>query len=245
MGIQGRLLQRQGRLHSGSRGRRSQRAISGAAEGAAQVAGIRLAAGGRARGGGPLHLPRPRELYLSTFGGSSGGSDRHRPEPPGLGPLRQAKAGSGSKRSPATHRASEGTIQTFRLDVIAGTSSHICCSRVASLCAGDLTGEGCAVRAICLHVVRMPEKRALSGNVWFLTGCSPGFGRAWAESALERGEKVAATARNDTTLKPLAEAYPGVGAGAAPRFTRARRRGGPRSSTDECRVGGTSDACRV
>jgi hypothetical protein len=37
----------------------------------------------------------------------------------------------------------------------------------------------------------------------------------------------------------------GVPAACDPRFTRARRRGGPRSLTGECRVGGTSDACRV
>jgi NAD(P)-dependent dehydrogenase (short-subunit alcohol dehydrogenase family) len=52
------------------------------------------------------------------------------------------------------------------------------------------------------------EARALSGKIWFLTGCSRGFGRAWAESALERGDKVAATPRDDTKLESLAEAYP-------------------------------------
>ncbi len=34
-------------------------------------------------------------------------------------------------------------------------------------------------------------------KVWFITGCSKGFGRIWAEAALERGDKVAATARDD------------------------------------------------
>jgi hypothetical protein len=37
----------------------------------------------------------------------------------------------------------------------------------------------------------------------------------------------------------------GAPAACDPRFTRARRRGAPRSSTGERRVGGTSDACRV
>jgi NAD(P)-dependent dehydrogenase (short-subunit alcohol dehydrogenase family) len=41
-------------------------------------------------------------------------------------------------------------------------------------------------------------------KVWFITGCSKGFGRIWAEAALERGDKVAATARDKATLAPLA-----------------------------------------
>src|ERR1700749_4835552 len=44
-------------------------------------------------------------------------------------------------------------------------------------------------------------------KVWFITGCSKGFGRIWAEAALERGDKVAATARDESTLEPLAEKY--------------------------------------
>ena len=44
-------------------------------------------------------------------------------------------------------------------------------------------------------------------KVWFITGCSKGFGRIWAEAALGRGDKVAATARDPATLKPLADTY--------------------------------------
>jgi NAD(P)-dependent dehydrogenase (short-subunit alcohol dehydrogenase family) len=44
-------------------------------------------------------------------------------------------------------------------------------------------------------------------KVWFITGCSKGFGRIWAEAALERGDKVAATARDASTLDALAEKY--------------------------------------
>jgi NAD(P)-dependent dehydrogenase (short-subunit alcohol dehydrogenase family) len=44
-------------------------------------------------------------------------------------------------------------------------------------------------------------------KVWFITGCSKGFGRIWAEAALERGDKVATTARDASTLEPLAEKY--------------------------------------
>ncbi len=44
-------------------------------------------------------------------------------------------------------------------------------------------------------------------KVWFITGTSKGFGRIWAEAALERGDKVVATARDASTLAPLSERY--------------------------------------
>jgi NAD(P)-dependent dehydrogenase (short-subunit alcohol dehydrogenase family) len=44
-------------------------------------------------------------------------------------------------------------------------------------------------------------------KVWFITGTSKGFGRIWAEAALERGDRVVATARNVDTLAALAEAH--------------------------------------
>jgi NAD(P)-dependent dehydrogenase (short-subunit alcohol dehydrogenase family) len=46
-----------------------------------------------------------------------------------------------------------------------------------------------------------------NSKVWFITGCSKGFGRIWAEAALERGDKVATTARDASTLEPLTEKY--------------------------------------
>lgn len=42
---------------------------------------------------------------------------------------------------------------------------------------------------------------------WFITGTSRGFGRLWAEAALQRGDRVAATARNLESLGDLAQAY--------------------------------------
>jgi NAD(P)-dependent dehydrogenase (short-subunit alcohol dehydrogenase family) len=42
---------------------------------------------------------------------------------------------------------------------------------------------------------------------WFITGTSRGFGREWAIAALERGDRVAATARNLDTLSDLADKY--------------------------------------
>ena len=47
----------------------------------------------------------------------------------------------------------------------------------------------------------------MSEKVWFITGTSRGFGREWAIAALERGDKVAATARNTDTLADLVEKY--------------------------------------
>ena len=44
-------------------------------------------------------------------------------------------------------------------------------------------------------------------KTWFITGASRGFGREWAEAALERGDTVAATARNLGTLDTLVERY--------------------------------------
>lgn len=44
-------------------------------------------------------------------------------------------------------------------------------------------------------------------KVWFITGTSKGFGRVWAEAALSRGDRVAATARDISSLAPLVEKY--------------------------------------
>ena len=40
-------------------------------------------------------------------------------------------------------------------------------------------------------------------KTWFITGASRGFGRVWTTAALERGDRVAATARDTTTLTEL------------------------------------------
>ena len=47
----------------------------------------------------------------------------------------------------------------------------------------------------------------MSDEVWFITGTSRGFGREWAIAALERGDRVAATARDTSTLNDLAQKY--------------------------------------
>jgi NADP-dependent 3-hydroxy acid dehydrogenase YdfG len=46
-----------------------------------------------------------------------------------------------------------------------------------------------------------------ANKVWFITGASRGFGRIWATAALERGDKVAVTARNLASIADLQEKY--------------------------------------
>jgi NADP-dependent 3-hydroxy acid dehydrogenase YdfG len=41
----------------------------------------------------------------------------------------------------------------------------------------------------------------------FITGASRGFGKLWAEALLQRGDKVAATARDLSTLDDLVAKY--------------------------------------
>lgn len=47
-----------------------------------------------------------------------------------------------------------------------------------------------------------------ASRVWFITGCSSGFGLLLAKEALRRGERVIATARDTSTLNELVIAYP-------------------------------------
>jgi NAD(P)-dependent dehydrogenase (short-subunit alcohol dehydrogenase family) len=47
----------------------------------------------------------------------------------------------------------------------------------------------------------------MAEKTWFITGTSRGFGREWAIAALERGDRVAATARNTDTLSDLVERF--------------------------------------
>jgi NAD(P)-dependent dehydrogenase (short-subunit alcohol dehydrogenase family) len=44
----------------------------------------------------------------------------------------------------------------------------------------------------------------MANRTWFITGTSRGFGREWTSAALQRGDRVAATARDPRTLDDLA-----------------------------------------
>ncbi|MFI0743182.1 SDR family NAD(P)-dependent oxidoreductase [Streptomyces sp. NPDC021100] len=46
-------------------------------------------------------------------------------------------------------------------------------------------------------------------RTWFITGASRGLGRAFAEAALAKGDRVAAVARTTSALEELAAAHPG------------------------------------
>ncbi len=47
----------------------------------------------------------------------------------------------------------------------------------------------------------------MASKVWFITGTSRGFGREWAIAALQRGDRVAATARDPGTLEELSAEF--------------------------------------
>ena len=46
-----------------------------------------------------------------------------------------------------------------------------------------------------------------NSKIWFITGASRGMGRIWAQAALERGDKVAVTARNVADVADFAEQF--------------------------------------
>jgi NAD(P)-dependent dehydrogenase (short-subunit alcohol dehydrogenase family) len=49
--------------------------------------------------------------------------------------------------------------------------------------------------------------RAMANKTWFITGTSRGFGYEWASAALRRGDRVAGTARDPSTLDALAQEH--------------------------------------
>lgn len=53
----------------------------------------------------------------------------------------------------------------------------------------------------------MMESNNKKNRTWLITGASRGFGRVWTEAALERGDKVAATARKLSSIADLKEKY--------------------------------------
>jgi NAD(P)-dependent dehydrogenase (short-subunit alcohol dehydrogenase family) len=53
----------------------------------------------------------------------------------------------------------------------------------------------------------MTDTTSTTEKTWFITGASRGFGREWTIAALERGDQVAATARDTSTLDDLVQKY--------------------------------------
>ncbi|MEV8378841.1 SDR family NAD(P)-dependent oxidoreductase [Kribbella sp. NPDC056861] len=71
----------------------------------------------------------------------------------------------------------------------------------------------CRTRIPCLLDLRWwhdasARKIDSMNKIWFVTGTSSGFGRLWAEAALERGDSVIATARSLESLQDLPERFP-------------------------------------
>jgi NAD(P)-dependent dehydrogenase (short-subunit alcohol dehydrogenase family) len=56
--------------------------------------------------------------------------------------------------------------------------------------------------------IRLSLRRDAMRKTWMITGSSVGLGRAIAEGALARGDRVLATARNPATLDDLASRFP-------------------------------------
>ena len=48
----------------------------------------------------------------------------------------------------------------------------------------------------------------MKDKVWFITGCSTGFGRELAKEVLEAGYKAVVTARNPNDVKDIVNEYP-------------------------------------
>lgn len=53
----------------------------------------------------------------------------------------------------------------------------------------------------------MRQNKQRAEKVWFITGSSRGFGRVWTNAALERGDKVVATARRLSSIADLKAKY--------------------------------------
>ena len=73
---------------------------------------------------------------------------------------------------------------------------------------------------------------------WLITGCSTGLGRALAQAVLAHGHNAVVTARNAATLEDIAAAFPGHGAGPAPRCHRQGADQLGRASRPRTRFGG-------
>jgi len=61
------------------------------------------------------------------------------------------------------------------------------------------------MRALTPVTLRRQNERM---STWFITGCSTGLGRAFAEAAIARGHEVVATARNTDAVRDLEDAHP-------------------------------------
>ena len=101
------------------------------------------------------------------------------------------------RRCRAAANSSAAAVSSFSRLRVASARFVICETEGASVwCYIDATGG----------ILRFTSsRRQHMSKVWFITGTSKGFGRVWAEAALERGDRVAATARNAPRSTDLVE----------------------------------------
>jgi NADP-dependent 3-hydroxy acid dehydrogenase YdfG len=72
----------------------------------------------------------------------------------------------------------------------------------------SLLALGVMIVLRCQKRLAAPDERSLTmTKTWFITGTSKGFGRIFAEAALDRGDSVAASARDVSTLDVLVDTY--------------------------------------
>jgi NAD(P)-dependent dehydrogenase (short-subunit alcohol dehydrogenase family) len=70
---------------------------------------------------------------------------------------------------------------------------------------GNVGRAGCCV--VCGWLAPVVKCDDMTQKTWFITGVSRGFGREWALAALERGDSVAATARDLSALDDMVATY--------------------------------------
>lgn len=70
-----------------------------------------------------------------------------------------------------------------------------------------LSVDLCCIIYLKYKIMTHQKDHSNANKVWFITGTSRGFGRVWADAALKRGDKVAATARNLESIADLKERY--------------------------------------
>lgn len=63
------------------------------------------------------------------------------------------------------------------------------------------------IRSLKRRLLRFNRLNGETLKTWFITGTSRGFGREWTVAALERGDRVVATARSVEPLKEIVDRY--------------------------------------
>src|SRR5690606_10183260 len=82
-------------------------------------------------------------------------------------------------------------------------AGYACATVSADLC----TIAHVKIKTMAQQQTRTAQAVKTTTKVWFITGASRGFGRVWTEAALQRGDKVVATARRLESIADLKEKY--------------------------------------